>query len=245
VLHPVGVDAVRVVALRVAYPDRAPVPLDRRQLDHLALVDVVEAEGRPHVRQAHREAGVLHLPGERLLERARHLVATVEVDDVPAHERRREEREALDVVPVDVAEEDPRLEGHRRQQRVSEKPEAGPAVEDEDPATRAHLDAARVSADLDRRWTGGGDAAADPPEPHLNHRPATLQVRDDIPFSAVPARLLDALAIVMLLGAGGAFFAGARAITTREDLHALYWMAVGVALVRGTSGLARADRSSG
>jgi hypothetical protein len=60
----------------------------------------------------------------------------------------------------------------------------------------------------------------------------------------VPARLLDALAILLLIGAGAAFFAGARAITTREDLHALYWMAVGVALVRATSSLARADRAS-
>lgn len=58
-------------------------------------------------------------------------------------------------------------------------------------------------------------------------------------------RIVDGLAIMLLIGAGVAFYLGAKAITAREDLHALYFMAVGIALVRGTSNLARADRSSG
>ncbi len=61
----------------------------------------------------------------------------------------------------------------------------------------------------------------------------------------MPARLLDALAILLLIGSGFAFFAAAKAIYDRADLHAIYWMAVGVALVRATSSLARADRASG
>ena len=61
----------------------------------------------------------------------------------------------------------------------------------------------------------------------------------------MPARLLDVLAIVLLVGAGIAFFVGAKALSTREDLPALYWMAVGAALVRATSNLARADRANG
>lgn len=61
----------------------------------------------------------------------------------------------------------------------------------------------------------------------------------------VSARLVDALALVLLLAAGAAFVTGARHIASREDLHALYWMAVGIALVRATSNLARADRAGG
>jgi hypothetical protein len=56
-------------------------------------------------------------------------------------------------------------------------------------------------------------------------------------------RLVDALALLLLAAAGAAFWSGARAITTREDLHAIYWMIVGVALLRATSTLGRADRA--
>jgi hypothetical protein len=61
----------------------------------------------------------------------------------------------------------------------------------------------------------------------------------------VAARLVDILALVMLVAAGGAFVYGARFIAAREDLTAIYWMIVGIALVRATSNLARADRGGG
>ena len=59
------------------------------------------------------------------------------------------------------------------------------------------------------------------------------------------ARVLDVLAILMLVGAGGAFLAGFDAVYQHKDINAIYWMIVGVALVRGTSNLARADRATG
>ena len=59
------------------------------------------------------------------------------------------------------------------------------------------------------------------------------------------ARLLDTVAVIMLLGSGLAFFFGFDAIYLHKDINAIYWMLVGVALVRGTSNLARADRASG
>ena len=61
----------------------------------------------------------------------------------------------------------------------------------------------------------------------------------------VTARLLDIVGLLLLLGAGAAFLAGATAIGQRKDLHAIYWMAVGVALVRATTQLSRADRGTG
>lgn len=57
--------------------------------------------------------------------------------------------------------------------------------------------------------------------------------------------MVDALALVLLVGAGIAFFMGARHIASREDLHAIYWMIVGIALIRGCTNLARADRAGG
>ncbi|MBK7396654.1 MAG: hypothetical protein IPJ34_10225 [Myxococcales bacterium] len=57
------------------------------------------------------------------------------------------------------------------------------------------------------------------------------------------ARLLDALALLMLVLAGVAFLFGARHIASREDLHAIYWMVVGIAAIRAVSSLARADRA--
>ena len=92
----------------------------------------------PISREVDREARVVHLAGERLLERARDVVAAVEVDDVARHERGVEEREALDVIPVDVAEEEVRRERHLLQQRLAEQAKAGAAVEDEEePCPRA------------------------------------------------------------------------------------------------------------
>jgi len=61
----------------------------------------------------------------------------------------------------------------------------------------------------------------------------------------VTARLLDVVAIVLLLASGAAFFFGADAITTHKDINAIYWIVVGIVLVRGASNLARADRASG
>jgi hypothetical protein len=54
--------------------------------------------------------------------------------------------------------------------------------------------------------------------------------------------MVDALALVFLVGAGIAFFMGARHIASREDIHAIYWMIAGIALTRACSNLARADR---
>jgi hypothetical protein len=45
-------------------------------------------------------------------------------------------------------------------------------------------------------------------------------------------QLVDWVAIVLLLGAGVAFGMGEAALTRTEDLHALYWLGVGVVSLR-------------
>lgn len=58
------------------------------------------------------------------------------------------------------------------------------------------------------------------------------------------ARLLDVVALLLLGASGVAFFVGADAITTHKDVNAIYWMIVGIVLVRGATNLARAERAT-
>lgn len=45
-------------------------------------------------------------------------------------------------------------------------------------------------------------------------------------------KLVDLLAIVLLIGAAGAFVAGEMALAGAQDLRAIYWLAVGVVSLR-------------
>jgi hypothetical protein len=52
-------------------------------------------------------------------------------------------------------------------------------------------------------------------------------------------RLIDVLGIALLLAAGGAFSAGVHALGESRDLVALYWLALGGLLLKGTTDLMR------
>jgi hypothetical protein len=52
-------------------------------------------------------------------------------------------------------------------------------------------------------------------------------------------RLVDTLAIALVVGASAAFLAGEMAIARTEDLRALYWLVVGVVSVRAGVQIAR------
>ena len=45
-------------------------------------------------------------------------------------------------------------------------------------------------------------------------------------------KLVDVLAVALVVGAVGAFVAGEAAMTRAEDLRAVYWLAVGVVSLR-------------
>lgn len=49
----------------------------------------------------------------------------------------------------------------------------------------------------------------------------------------------DALAIALVLGAGAAFLFGERALAAAEDMHAIYWLAVGVVSLHSAVQIAR------
>jgi hypothetical protein len=50
---------------------------------------------------------------------------------------------------------------------------------------------------------------------------------------------VDVLAIVLILAAATAFFLGESALARAEDLHALYWLIVGVVSLRAAVQVAR------
>jgi hypothetical protein len=52
-------------------------------------------------------------------------------------------------------------------------------------------------------------------------------------------RLIDVVAIALVVAAAGAFFMGETALARAEDLQALYWLVVGIASLRAGVGIAR------
>jgi hypothetical protein len=61
--------------------------------------------------QRNRKIGILHLPGQNLMERFPDPFGAVYVPFVPAHEKRIKEWDALDVVPMRVADKDVPAQG--------------------------------------------------------------------------------------------------------------------------------------
>jgi hypothetical protein len=57
-------------------------------------------------------------------------------------------------------------------------------------------------------------------------------------------RLVDLLAIALLIGAGAAFTLGVLALGDARDLAALYWLALGGLLLRGATELLRPSQAS-
>jgi hypothetical protein len=56
--------------------------------------------------------------------------------------------------------------------------------------------------------------------------------------------LVDVLAIVLVVAAGGAFVAGEGALARSDDLRAIYWLAVGIVSLRAAVQVARPGTKS-
>jgi hypothetical protein len=52
-------------------------------------------------------------------------------------------------------------------------------------------------------------------------------------------RLVDGLAIALVIASGAAFIAGEVALSKAEDLRAIYWLAIGVVSLRAAVQIAR------
>lgn len=52
-------------------------------------------------------------------------------------------------------------------------------------------------------------------------------------------QVVDALAVALVIVAGGAFWLGEGALSRADDLRALYWLVVGVVALRAATQIAR------
>jgi len=82
--------------------------------------------------QLYREVGILHLAFESVAQRLAHSLGGVKVPLIASRKERLEERDALDVVPMRMADENVPLKGRRlsRKQMLPEPTDASPAVND-------------------------------------------------------------------------------------------------------------------
>src|SRR5690606_38998955 len=88
-------------------------------------------------------------------------------DPVRRMESRREERDAADMVEMAVCEEEVRIETPTLvTQRLSERPEAGAAVEDQHMRPATNFYACRIAAVAQGLGSRAGDATAHAPEPY-------------------------------------------------------------------------------
>ena len=135
------------------------------------LVELREVDARAQVAHLDREVRVLHLAGHRLLEPALETDRRVDVQLGARQERGDEERKALDVIPVGVADEEvePKGLGHRLDQMQAELAGAGAAIEDDHGAVGGpYLDARGVSPEARGVRPRRGDRSTRSPEANLH-----------------------------------------------------------------------------
>ncbi len=160
VIDAIGKDAIGVIAPGILDADF----LVFAQLDHLSFLQIMKAHLSAHIGEVDREARIVHLASEGLLEGMGDVIAAVHVKAIALDERGREKGKALDVIPMHVAEKD--MGDHRTliRQALSEQAHAGAAVQDDQGLAAPHLDTARVPSDLDCVRTRNRDASTNTPE---------------------------------------------------------------------------------
>src|SRR5262249_27094484 len=134
------------------------------------LGELVDLDLRGDGVEVDREEGVVHAETEEILERLG-VMRRVDAERRARVERGAEERDALDVVPVQVRDEEVEIDRGVPVLRElnTELAQAGAGVEHEQRvAGRAYLDARRVAAVAHRLQAGRRDRAARAPEadPH-------------------------------------------------------------------------------
>src|SRR3954454_6171640 len=151
-LQGLGVDAVPVTEMK-----RLPA----------LEADILEADRQ--LVEPHRKDRRRIDPLERRLGALAAEIAAMGADQPIADERRLEERQAADVIEVEVAEEDVALLRRVRPELRPERRQAGPGIDDEEALAAAHLDARRVPAELPEPRARGAHGAPHAPELNPEH----------------------------------------------------------------------------
>ena len=166
----IAVDAIADGAERMVERDRHDVKAADHEV-HAGL-DLMEVELRRHRLERHREELVTRDAADHLIELVGRGEQRVHGDLGAGDVRRREERQPLDVVPVDVREQHmvmPRFTAGLARELVAELAHAGAGVDDHGlSGCRAGLDARRLAAILDGRSAGHRVTPPHPPERDLH-----------------------------------------------------------------------------
>jgi len=154
--------------------DRAAGMVERRSpqgdagagIDHLAGAEVVKFKLGMQRIDLKREERKAHQLAYRFLDPAGGLQgAGPDAHHLIRHEQRREERQPDHVIDVAVAQKDVEVVGVGGfNQRVAERPYAGAGIKDQRVGAATDFDAGRVAAIAERRRSGAGNAAPDPPK---------------------------------------------------------------------------------
>src|SRR3954447_4338130 len=164
--------------------------------------DMLEA-GRQLI-EPHRKDRRRIDPLERRLGSLAAEIAAMGADQLVPDQRRLEERQAADVIEVEVAEEDVAFLRRVRAELCPQRRQAGPGIDDEEALAAAHLDARRVAAEFPECRAGSAHGAAHAPELNPEHAgrlryspqrhvPTVppIQRRGCAPAHIVPASRLD------------------------------------------------------
>src|SRR6266511_1456772 len=146
-----------------------------------ALNEVVIANLGSALIQREGEIGILHLPGQGFAQRLAEALRAVYVPFVAGHKKRSEERDALDVIPMRMTDQDVAAQAFSasRHQILTYRVSSSSAINnDKCSACRPGLDARGVSSVTSRARSGRGYRTASPPELYshvASTRPTYLQ----------------------------------------------------------------------
>ena len=131
--------------------------------------DVGIGELGSELMQGNGEVGAFHLAGQDFAQGIVGLAATIHVDVVAFPVAGSEERKALDMIPMDVAQEHVQLGlVLALENGVAEVADAGSGIENHDVSAQIGGKAGGIAAVSHGLFGGGGDAAPDAPEPEFH-----------------------------------------------------------------------------
>src|SRR5262249_11882149 len=153
------------------------VEISRRHLDVAdvegAFDQVVITDGGAELVERDRKIRVLHLARERLAQGLAEALGAIDVPIGAGAEERSEERNALDMIPMGVTDQDMPALDIARDQFLAERVGACPAIDHDQRATRrAHLDAGSIAAIPGGGRPGRGYRAASTPELNAHAAPS-------------------------------------------------------------------------
>jgi hypothetical protein len=122
-----------------------------------------------HFPKANGKVGILHLAVQDIVQAIFCAFVPEDMQMILRSVKGKEKREALDVIPVGVSQQQAEIKGFSPElfeQGAPERAEAGAAVEDDDLSVRTDFDAGRIAPIIEGGWAGGGNGSTNTPKFH-------------------------------------------------------------------------------